>query len=623
MKKIYLSILALSALNVSLAQRLEQKRMDLQTGKISENTQATSEEKAEGDVIWYNTMSNTNNWVASVLNGTQGPELGWQWSPTNTGATSLTSWAFTSRINSTTKTTGYFLAKNGDPNAGNQDVDAELILTFDSTFNLSTYPNVNFTFQQYGALFIENQVVEATVDNGTTWVEIGNNNDMGALTANGGSPYPNNPAGTRVYNVNNAFPGGTDFSAVKFRFRVNWPSNSGANGGIMYGWFVDDVKLVEGSSDDLRLYQAFNTIGAQKLQLTKIPAGQVTASVTMDFGVKVKNMGPNAQDASVTITNPGAVGTTNVSSIAGFTQDSLVYAGPYAVPTTAGTYNFLYTATSSNNTLTNTGDDTKTLPFEVSTNVFATDAFTGNVNSVTGDFYGWSSISGDQEIGNLFEVFVNGITGAIEVGVSNVGASSQVDFIGRELKGKIYDASGTDPVLLAETDVHNIVTADFGKLVRLYFNTPVTIEAGKVYLVTASSFENQEVPVMFSGFLPEGLTFGVDNSTATPSIISLIGTDGLSEAPVVRMNTTDYTSISELAQIKVSVYPNPSTGLVTVSTENNVSNTISVTDVTGKVVLTKVANGTTTIDLSANGTGIYMVRVSNENGSAVERVIVK
>jgi hypothetical protein len=43
----------------------------------------------------------------------------------------------------------------------------------------------------------------------------------------------------------------------------------------------------------------------------------------------------------------------------------------------------------------------------------------------------------------------------------------------------------------------------------------------------------------------------------------------------------------------------------------------------GKVVLTKEANANTTIDLTSNGTGIYMVEVSNENGSLVERVVIK
>jgi len=37
----------------------------------------------------------------------------------------------------------------------------------------------------------------------------------------------------------------------------------------------------------------------------------------------------------------------------------------------------------------------------------------------------------------------------------------------------------------------------------------------------------------------------------------------------------------------------------------------------------KGITSTSTIDLSGNGTGVYVVKVSNENGSMVERVVIK
>jgi len=73
----------------------------------------------------------------------------------------------------------------------------------------------------------------------------------------------------------------------------------------------------------------------------------------------------------------------------------------------------------------------------------------------------------------------------------------------------------------------------------------------------------------------------------------------------------------------VNVYPNPSEGIVTISNDLNAENTITVTDMTGKVVLTKVSSSATTVDLSKVGTGVYMVEVSNENGKKVERVVIR
>jgi hypothetical protein len=46
-------------------------------------------------------------------------------------------------------------------------------------------------------------------------------------------------------------------------------------------------------------------------------------------------------------------------------------------------------------------------------------------------------------------------------------------------------------------------------------------------------------------------------------------------------------------------------------------------DVLGQIIMTKVSNTTTTIDLSNQGTGVYLVEVSNNNGTIIERVIIK
>ena len=46
-------------------------------------------------------------------------------------------------------------------------------------------------------------------------------------------------------------------------------------------------------------------------------------------------------------------------------------------------------------------------------------------------------------------------------------------------------------------------------------------------------------------------------------------------------------------------------------------------NVLGKVVMTTTTNTTSTVDLSANGSGVYLVEVSNANGKITERVILK
>ena len=73
----------------------------------------------------------------------------------------------------------------------------------------------------------------------------------------------------------------------------------------------------------------------------------------------------------------------------------------------------------------------------------------------------------------------------------------------------------------------------------------------------------------------------------------------------------------------VSVYPNPTNGVVNISNAQGSENEIQVLDITGKVVIAKTVSTSTSFDLSQFGTGVYIVKVSNENGQLVERVVVK
>jgi len=73
----------------------------------------------------------------------------------------------------------------------------------------------------------------------------------------------------------------------------------------------------------------------------------------------------------------------------------------------------------------------------------------------------------------------------------------------------------------------------------------------------------------------------------------------------------------------VSIYPNPSEGIVNITNDNNTENSIEVYDLLGNSILSTSANAATTVDLSSNAAGIYMIIVSNENGSIVERVSIK
>jgi len=90
----------------------------------------------------------------------------------------------------------------------------------------------------------------------------------------------------------------------------------------------------------------------------------------------------------------------------------------------------------------------------------------------------------------------------------------------------------------------------------------------------------------------------------------------------------DYLNIQEMYFSSMTMFPNPTNGLVYITNEGNseVFN-YEVIDIDGRVIASKVnaINGasTTTIDLTGKVTGMYMIRVYNGNAEKVFRVVLQ
>ncbi|MBC8883759.1 T9SS type A sorting domain-containing protein [Flavobacterium piscinae] len=84
-------------------------------------------------------------------------------------------------------------------------------------------------------------------------------------------------------------------------------------------------------------------------------------------------------------------------------------------------------------------------------------------------------------------------------------------------------------------------------------------------------------------------------------------------------------STPDFENTSVAVYPNPTKGIFTVSYGNNSPNQIDIYDVTGKNILsvrnTDLTDNQTELNLSNASNGIYFVKISNEKGQTVKRII--
>ena len=109
-------------------------------------------------------------------------------------------------------------------------------------------------------------------------------------------------------------------------------------------------------------------------------------------------------------------------------------------------------------------------------------------------------------------------------------------------------------------------------------------------------------------------------------LFTVTGTDanGCSKTATVSVDVQKCTGISEAGTQStfVSIYPNPTNGLVTIETKNAASGTIEIMDLSGKIIFTEtIKSSVSEINMSAYATGVYFVKVKNETSSEVIKLI--
>jgi hypothetical protein len=91
---------------------------------------------------------------------------------------------------------------------------------------------------------------------------------------------------------------------------------------------------------------------------------------------------------------------------------------------------------------------------------------------------------------------------------------------------------------------------------------------------------------------------------------------------MVRMNFSP-ASVEEVNATNLSVYPNPASDVITVTSSLS-EGMITITDVSGKLVKTVELNGlSTSLNTSGLNNGVYYITVSNGTSTSTEKVVVK
>ncbi|MCY1230701.1 hypothetical protein D9M72_431250 [compost metagenome] len=114
-------------------------------------------------------------------------------------------------------------------------------------------------------------------------------------------------------------------------------------------------------------------------------------------------------------------------------------------------------------------------------------------------------------------------------------------------------------------------------------------------------------------------------SSAVPATNAAVSENTYDNYVVTATPTIDLLSTNDFAAVsKFSVYPNPSNGLVNISSDLNSSlNSVSITDLNGRTVKAVELNGDSSVqvnisDLSA---GVYMMNINSDQGSTTKKII--
>ena len=310
---------------------------------------------------------------------------------------------------------------------------------------------------------------------------------------------------------------------------------------------------------------------------------------------------------------------------------------------------------------------------------------TGTTASKTAISFDYSSASGTTTAAEFVNKYPNGRT--IKIAGVNVGVSNDINHAGKTLNGAIYNKAG---VLLAQSTAVTLTTADANTTRYFAFASPVTVTdtffvgaivpasttpyysaiamAAVIYEGTdypgfirnkytnngfepAEWYDNSGHMILEAVLAPNALTLNVSNAGTTVSASVTGGTapyrynwsTGATTAQITAstgsftVTTTDACGVTASKNIIVSgieganssivnIYPNPTTGNITLALNSGVEATqISVFNSMGQAVKATIeptGNGTFELNLSNYNNGIYLIRVSQGANVATQTVLL-
>ena len=603
MKKIYICLLGFFTASAFTAQvqnsnfsPLEKKNSHLvgqiKPSKLTQNTKET--------ILWSNSFNTPSDWVINNTAGT--PGLGWEFSsnPAAIPVTQLSPFASTTAANG-------FLFVNSDAN-NTADFDGTFInttATTSATINLTGQPVVRLRYQHNFRWWHDTRGVSVSADNGATWTdfEMSNENDYSLPNQNAGNPEQT------VIDISSI---AGNQAQVKIRFYYNDNDYWG------WYWAVDDVALFVPEDNDLVMLGGYwGSTGAwgARLPYYQIPLSQLAP---LDVAGIVKNYGALDQN-DVVFTAALASGVWSGSSapeavLAGAT-DTISLTAALTPPPIVATH-VINMSVSSSATDAVPADNSLLAAASVSVNnfIYARDKGTAT-NGTYNQGMGF-------EAGNVFDIYAAANLSGIDAYIATNAVA------GAEVYAKLYSVDPTATttaaafVFVDESAPYILTAADLGQKITLALSAGAApLSAGVSYVVVLGSYGDggatNDLVISTAGVSEASTSYYYDMTDNTWYYTT--------STPMVRMNFDPSVGVNEVEDnLGLRVFPNPANEVINISLNKEVSATLTLLDVSGKVVRTQALNGiSTSINTASLNSGVYFVTINDGTSVSTQKVVIK
>jgi len=649
MKNFTISMMIIFCFSISLSSaqtnsNIKFKKAKQETSVKNIEVSNTIQPRQGGDCIFSDDFSDSSTWV--VDHDATACDLDWE---IGTGLSAGGSYAI-STIESTTADNGFAMIDSDEYGGeeGGTEVEDSWFTTA-QPIDLSTYPNVVLQFETWYRSWTYEKCWVVTSTDGVTWPELTPDSEADpaagiyevfpGISGDGGADIGENPTTWRI-NISGS-AGGQEQVWIRFHWTGTWG----------YTWFVDDVCVIEQPANDLVLnYGVISHTGTGE-EYGRIPKDQVGSS--MQFGGEVFNFGVNDQSEVSLSMDMSLDGNTITSGETGFTMYSVDGDGYYSIEETDGMLNAdesVYFQMDSDNPSTELGLYTADFTVSSYAEMDGSETFGNNIQSrefaITEDLY---SIDGIDVYSNSSVTrlgtgsFTDGSDGFMMMAYYEIEETTDVAGLEIMLDSYLYSTPGTAPggeiiislrdtadvfaetfepsATLVESDFYMVTQGDIddGSL-EIVFDSPYSLSPGAYYACVEMYSNNNDADIWI-----------LDDETvpqpAGASMIFIPGdqvyTNGTAVGIRMKLGNGQGFDIEETVLNGVSVYPNPSTGILNVNLENNDNYTIEVTNIIGEIILVKDIKSNTTIDLTNFDKGTYLVKVSNSELSKTERIVIE